>query len=727
MKKRGKTFYKYLFSYLCIGLIPMLLNSIISYSLLLKYSSNQESILKAAQIDHIEELIQQQISMLNTISIEISTEKCFSNINPDNLDNFYDITEFLSEKKAMNNFIFDIFYVDLENLIVYTTNSIYQKDDFENNLYHYNHGSLLESIKNTTTGKLYFLPLSNVSRYGQAYQFITLTIPTNYIYSLDGQKTSGIIVFLIQKETLETLIGTTLQSENSINLLYYQDMLLYCSESDFNKTLPPVSSLIETPDISINNISYKIYYSNNPLDSISLIELVPFNHLDILSNVFFPSFAIVSLITIGICCIFIFLFMRVNYRPLRLLSMQIFGRTNDRKESLPSSDDLETIQNAMHMMYTKQNELIEHNHFLLKEQCFYRLLDNRILLHDDIKKQFFLAGLPLDGPFYFLALFVNQENVLNLLIKHFSDIPQIYWNNTVIPKQVILLASGPKNAINNYKQIISSWNCDKGIGSVCDSFSELHNSYLKAQKNYYSCTGSDISIPLSEIRSACRAIESGDYPRFVFLLHSISDNPVLFQSTDISTMTYSLIIGGIFSSLRNQKDPNLQNFLKLESKYFTPPGEPEKASQMIASFADEIYNSMQSTNNCRLTLQTLLDYIANNCFDIMFSIKGMANYFQTTPSNLSHFFKKKTNLSLSKYIQSLKISRAKELILSTDMPIKEIINIIGYTDLSSFIRLFKAETGMTPNEFRYTDFSAVSSMSVITVSKNYNNQPEDNE
>lgn len=111
----------------------------------------------------------------------------------------------------------------------------------------------------------------------------------------------------------------------------------------------------------------------------------------------------------------------------------------------------------------------------------------------------------------------------------------------------------------------------------------------------------------------------------------------------------------------------------------------------------------------------------------MFSIKGMANYFQTTPSNLSHFFKKKTNLSLSKYIQSLKISRAKELILSTDMPIKEIINIIGYTDLSSFIRLFKAETGMTPNEFRYTDFSTVSNMSVITVYKNNNNQTEDNE
>lgn len=104
----------------------------------------------------------------------------------------------------------------------------------------------------------------------------------------------------------------------------------------------------------------------------------------------------------------------------------------------------------------------------------------------------------------------------------------------------------------------------------------------------------------------------------------------------------------------------------------------------------------------------------------MFSIKGMADHFGTTPSNLSHFFKKKTGLSLSKHIQSLKISRAKELILSTNMPIKEIINIIGYTDSSSFIRLFKAETGMTPNEFRYSDFSMSSNSSVETTSDNNN-------
>ena len=50
---------------------------------------------------------------------------------------------------------------------------------------------------------------------------------------------------------------------------------------------------------------------------------------------------------------------------------------------------------------------------------------------------------------------------------------------------------------------------------------------------------------------------------------------------------------------------------------------------------------------------------------------------------------------------SLRMKRAKELLHSTDMTVKEISMSVGYYNDSSFIRQFKQHEGVTPNEFRF--------------------------
>lgn len=67
---------------------------------------------------------------------------------------------------------------------------------------------------------------------------------------------------------------------------------------------------------------------------------------------------------------------------------------------------------------------------------------------------------------------------------------------------------------------------------------------------------------------------------------------------------------------------------------------------------------------------------------------------------LIRLFKREVGLSPLRYINQKKIEKAQLLLLTADMPVKEIAYELGFFDLSYFIRLFKKKVGVTPQEYR---------------------------
>lgn len=63
-------------------------------------------------------------------------------------------------------------------------------------------------------------------------------------------------------------------------------------------------------------------------------------------------------------------------------------------------------------------------------------------------------------------------------------------------------------------------------------------------------------------------------------------------------------------------------------------------------------------------------------------------------------FLKCKNTTPIKYINNLKLSRAKELIVSDYYSIPKISELSGFGDESYFCRYFKKTTGMTATEYR---------------------------
>lgn len=81
------------------------------------------------------------------------------------------------------------------------------------------------------------------------------------------------------------------------------------------------------------------------------------------------------------------------------------------------------------------------------------------------------------------------------------------------------------------------------------------------------------------------------------------------------------------------------------------------------------------------------------------SLDYCADHVNLSPSLLSKVFKDIVGLNFIDYLTNIRLSKAKELLVHTDMKINEIAETIGYKN-SYFNRLFKKHEGYTPGQYR---------------------------
>lgn len=85
------------------------------------------------------------------------------------------------------------------------------------------------------------------------------------------------------------------------------------------------------------------------------------------------------------------------------------------------------------------------------------------------------------------------------------------------------------------------------------------------------------------------------------------------------------------------------------------------------------------------------------------SLAALATEYHFSVSYLTHCFKEITGYSIGKYRMLCRIAAAKQMLLTTNLPISTISNDCGFADLSNFCRYFRKEVGCSPSSFRTTE------------------------
>ena len=86
--------------------------------------------------------------------------------------------------------------------------------------------------------------------------------------------------------------------------------------------------------------------------------------------------------------------------------------------------------------------------------------------------------------------------------------------------------------------------------------------------------------------------------------------------------------------------------------------------------------------------------------DTPLAVSDVAKRSNTTPRTLNRRFRAAFGVSPLAYLQARRIALAKRLLETRADPLDRIVERCGYSDVSSFRKLFAREVGMTPREYR---------------------------
>lgn len=121
---------------------------------------------------------------------------------------------------------------------------------------------------------------------------------------------------------------------------------------------------------------------------------------------------------------------------------------------------------------------------------------------------------------------------------------------------------------------------------------------------------------------------------------------------------------------------------------------------MIEKVVDEkIVDANTKLDSTKDTIRKAKAYIDKHLKD-EFTLKDVASHVHLNPSYFSVLFKEQVKLNFSEYVTRRRIQRAKELVISTNLPINEISEEAGYKTAKYFIKIFKELEGMTPSTYR---------------------------
>jgi AraC-like DNA-binding protein len=144
------------------------------------------------------------------------------------------------------------------------------------------------------------------------------------------------------------------------------------------------------------------------------------------------------------------------------------------------------------------------------------------------------------------------------------------------------------------------------------------------------------------------------------------------------------ILDDITRALETEEMREMQNLMGyLENKFIDMSGEEANLEKLIINFVDRVRK-----------------YVDDHYIDPGLSIMEIAEAMGVSTGHLSRSYKKDTGETLLNYINTKRIEKAKSLLADTDIPLHEVVQEIGYLDVSSFHRKFKSTVGCTPGMYR---------------------------
>ncbi|SHM53197.1 Helix-turn-helix domain-containing protein [Anaerosporobacter mobilis DSM 15930] len=126
----------------------------------------------------------------------------------------------------------------------------------------------------------------------------------------------------------------------------------------------------------------------------------------------------------------------------------------------------------------------------------------------------------------------------------------------------------------------------------------------------------------------------------------------------------------------------------------------KEIKEFIESFLEKSLTYMkQEMQAPKYSIHVIKQYI-NGHYREDISLNQLADLVYLSPKYLSSIFSQTTGISINKYIKNIRMEKARELLVNTNMKIRDIGTTVGYPNISYFCKLFQEEFRISPEKYR---------------------------
>lgn len=150
--------------------------------------------------------------------------------------------------------------------------------------------------------------------------------------------------------------------------------------------------------------------------------------------------------------------------------------------------------------------------------------------------------------------------------------------------------------------------------------------------------------------------------------------------------------------IKQKQHETLTAYLNLLRK---PQQESEGEPAPVSSEPDQTeVGSLRLSDEEREFMDSVMAFVNENMSDSEITVDDMVTRLSMSRSSLNRKIKSLTGLTPAEFLRESRLSHAAMLLLTTDMPVKEIAFECGFSDLNYFGKCFKASRSVTPSAYR---------------------------
>jgi AraC-like DNA-binding protein len=120
--------------------------------------------------------------------------------------------------------------------------------------------------------------------------------------------------------------------------------------------------------------------------------------------------------------------------------------------------------------------------------------------------------------------------------------------------------------------------------------------------------------------------------------------------------------------------------------------------QVVASLSEAVRRPVPARRH--RSVQRAVEYMHKHYREAL-SLQAVSRVAGFAPNYFSALFKQREGMTFERYIRQLRIERAKQLLVSTDLDMQRVAQLSGFGTRQYLARMFRRVLGATPVEFRY--------------------------